>query len=179
MPGSVADKNKNNVNCLAKDAKLENIKLPKTDIKLIDKLNQRKMATATKNIVPINKKLFNDLPNDTAHPQTIEDFNLPPIPPSSSNESDKENCNSPFKNKSVDHPKTSSSETMTPKKSLIKRILESATPRKTSSPKKFSTQDKNFSAKNIMITNFTDVDECLEAIIQTLSSKHVNCKAKK
>lgn len=61
------------------------------------------------------------------------------------------------------------------KKSIFKRFLENATPRKSCTPRRF---DLN-KLENITLTNFTDVKECRDRIMQLMASKKVNCTTKK
>ena len=63
----------------------------------------------------------------------------------------------------------------TSKKSLIKRFLGSATPAKTHAPRKLTTSTHS---NNITMTTFQDPQECIDRIVQTLSTKGVECKQK-
>lgn len=65
----------------------------------------------------------------------------------------------------------------TPKKSVFKWLLETATPRKSSLPRRINTSEKN--AKNYIITQMNNPDLCLEKILQYFDRIGVNCKAKK
>lgn len=150
-----------------------------TDVKMATRL-----ATVRKGSIPVSKKLFNgfnDQPGDnfkrigsTRKPTKVVGSVSPP---------NKENLgrretypNSPLKAISLDEQK----EIGTPKKSLFRRFLESATPKKNpSTPRAYSEKDKNFSTCNIMITDFTNVDECLEAHVKYLTTRRINCQVKK
>ncbi|KAI7694706.1 Maternal embryonic leucine zipper kinase [Sarcoptes scabiei] len=61
------------------------------------------------------------------------------------------------------------------KKSLIRRLMASATPAKTHSPRKL---DSSAPSNNITMTTFQDPKECINRLTQTLQSKGVDCKQK-
>jgi hypothetical protein len=63
----------------------------------------------------------------------------------------------------------------TPKKSLLKRILETATPAKSQTPRMMTTSTNS---KNITLTTFTDPQQCIEQLIKTLTAKGIQCKQK-
>lgn len=162
------------------------------------KVNQKKC---------INKKLFSDNTpeKDLAKNRLLSQFNnlksqaqiSPIFPlPNSSNEKENKNfidlkldnfesikvrslnqqqtpnkCCQPAQNAVTNTPVT------TPRKSVFKWLLETATPRKSSLPRRINTCDKN--AKNYIITQLTNPDICLEKILQYFDKIGVNCKAKK
>jgi len=61
----------------------------------------------------------------------------------------------------------------TPKRSLLKRILASATPSEKPRPLSVRT-----TAKNITMTSFVDYEECIEQLVKSLSAKGILCKTK-
>lgn len=65
----------------------------------------------------------------------------------------------------------------TPKRSLLKRILATATPGHSqfSQPRILTTSD---STKNLTMTKYTDPQECIDKLIDGLSIKGVECKQK-
>jgi len=67
--------------------------------------------------------------------------------------------------------------TQTPKKSLLKRILATATPGHSSlnTPRTLTTND---STKNLTMTKYTDPQQCINKLIDGLRIKGVDCKQK-
>lgn len=65
----------------------------------------------------------------------------------------------------------------TPKRSLLKRILATATPGHSSSnvPRNLTTAD---STKNLTMTRYTDSQQCIDKLIEGLTIKGVDCKQK-
>lgn len=72
--------------------------------------------------------------------------------------------------------KPANSKESTSKKSLLKRIMASATPAKSKLPRKlYITTHSN----NITMTSFEEPQECIDRLIEILTSKGVNCKQNK
>ena len=63
----------------------------------------------------------------------------------------------------------------TPKKSLFKRFLETATPAKSQTPRSITTST---ASKNITLTKFSEPKVLIDKLIETLSAKGINCKQK-
>ncbi|XP_054166356.1 maternal embryonic leucine zipper kinase-like [Oppia nitens] len=63
----------------------------------------------------------------------------------------------------------------TPKKSLLKRFLETATPAKSLTPRAITTST---ASKNITLTKFTEPQQCINKLVETLSAKGIQCKQK-
>lgn len=63
----------------------------------------------------------------------------------------------------------------TSKKSLLKRIMASATPAKSHTPRKLTTSTHS---NNITMTTFKDPQECINRLVTVLSAKGVSCKQK-
>ena len=63
----------------------------------------------------------------------------------------------------------------TQKKSLLKRLLETATPSKSQSPRILSASTD---PTNITLTNFTDPQKCIDKLMQVLKQRGVQCKQK-
>lgn len=67
----------------------------------------------------------------------------------------------------------------TPKRSLLKRILATATPghnnNSLNAPRNLTTSD---SAKNLTMTGYTDPQECINKLVENLRIKGVECKQK-
>ena len=63
----------------------------------------------------------------------------------------------------------------TPKKSLLKRILATATPSQVHTPRNLTTSD---STKNLTMTAFSDPQECIQKLIEGLKPKGIDCKQK-
>ena len=61
----------------------------------------------------------------------------------------------------------------TPKKSLFKRFLETATPAKSQTPRAITTAT---TTKNITLTKFNEPQKCIDKLIETLSAKGIVCK---
>ncbi|XP_074596761.1 maternal embryonic leucine zipper kinase-like [Brevipalpus obovatus] len=64
----------------------------------------------------------------------------------------------------------------TPKKSLLKKILESATPSR-KHPRNITSSAPN-ATSNITMTNFSDPQNCIEKLMQALLAKGIECKRK-
>lgn len=63
----------------------------------------------------------------------------------------------------------------TSKKSLLKRLMASATPAKTHSPRKITNSTHS---NNITLTSYQDPQECIDRLVHTLSGRGVECKQK-
>lgn len=63
----------------------------------------------------------------------------------------------------------------TSKKSLLKRLIGSATPAKSNSPRKL---DISTHSNNITMTSFQNPQECIDRLVHTLTSKGVDCVQK-
>lgn len=63
----------------------------------------------------------------------------------------------------------------TSKKSLLKRIMASATPSKSNTPRKLTNSTQS---NNITMTSFQEPQECIDRLVHTLSAKGVECKQK-
>jgi hypothetical protein len=63
----------------------------------------------------------------------------------------------------------------TPKKSLLKRILATATPGQVHSPRNLTTAD---STKNLTMTAYSDPQQCIQKLIEGLKPKGIDCKQK-
>ncbi|RWS26376.1 maternal embryonic leucine zipper kinase-like protein 1, partial [Leptotrombidium deliense] len=65
----------------------------------------------------------------------------------------------------------------TPKRSLLKRFLATATPSVATQPRNITTSIHTTS-KNVTMTTFTDADECTKIFIESLTAKGIICKQK-
>lgn len=63
----------------------------------------------------------------------------------------------------------------TSKKSLLKRIMASATPAKSNVPRKLNITTHS---NNITMTTFQEPQECIDRLVETLTTKGVQCKQK-
>lgn len=63
----------------------------------------------------------------------------------------------------------------TPKRSLLKRLLASATPSMKDTPRNINART---SATNITMTSFTDPQECIAKLVESLTNKGYMCKQK-
>jgi hypothetical protein len=64
---------------------------------------------------------------------------------------------------------------LTPKKSLLKRLLETATPSKSQTPR---TITASTDPKNITLTKFIDPQQCIDKLVETLKARGIQCKQK-
>ncbi|CAG2180358.1 unnamed protein product [Oppiella nova] len=90
-----------------------------------------------------------------------DSFKSPLLNPSASNDWTKTAFNAPIE--------------CTPKKSLLKRFLETATPAKSHTPRAITTST---TMKNITLTKFTEPNKCIDKLIETLTAKGIQCKQK-
>ena len=120
------------------------------------------------------------VPRSSPKPQLKEiksPNNSPLIPPKRARifDANKTN-NSPFKTQ-TSCPKTPMNGKIesTPKKSLLKRFLETATPAKSHTPRSITAST---ATKNITLTKYSDPQNLIEKLISTLSAKGIACKQK-
>lgn len=65
----------------------------------------------------------------------------------------------------------------TPKKSLLKKLLESATPSLHKGPRNITSSALS-TTKNITLTKFKDPQTCIDSVLDSLSRKGIECKQK-
>ncbi|KAF7495074.1 Maternal embryonic leucine zipper kinase [Sarcoptes scabiei] len=155
---------------------------PKTEVKR--DLDKASFVNGFKRPV-VKKKLFADFPNSInsrKRPIEAPTIELSPILPlASSRLENKENIAEITRKTKVRSLENTANgcqtPSMTPKRSLFKWILETATPRKSFTPRRYSMNDQK-SLRNLIMTNCRNADECVSRIVEILKIKQVNCRAK-
>jgi hypothetical protein len=85
------------------------------------------------------------------------------------------NNNSPFSASFSSKSPAIEKTDLTPKKSLLKRLLETATPSKSQTPR---TITASTDPKNITLTKFIDPQQCIDKLVETLKARGIQCKQK-
>ena len=153
-------------------------KIPNTDVKTHIPVYNRRTNVQLKIRRPVAKNLFNPIQSGSS-PFGSEAIGANTA--TSSVKKNEETKKSVYKTKSQNSPLNpfNSLTNTSSKKSLFKRILETATPRKSATPRHFDINDASLDMKNITVTNYTDIEECKKCIFQVMEAKKINCSTKK
>ena len=145
---------------------------PQTSMRMKDKLARRivspKMKTTNENIFQTNTKVETNPMTATSKDNKLSNIKSPLKPIN----------NQVFSPSVAKTPIASSKKPLkvsTSKKSLLKRLVASATPAKSHSPRKLTSSNHS---NNITLTSYQNPQECIDRLVHTLTGKGVECKQK-